>query len=144
MKKIDKDKFILSTGRELSFCKGIIGINEQLEDIYEGYDGSIELKSFDFDKKVIEKINYTPKEITEICDYAIDLWQKMKEKYTGVTQYKDEFCEVMMPYLQKLIRDIVNIETSGLSGYPRRVSFPKITKITISKKGITREYIDEI
>lgn len=137
MKKIEKHKFILSTGRELSFYNGIIGINEELEDIYEGYDGSIELKSFDFDNDVVEKINYTLEEIVEICDYAIDLWVKMKEKYKVnynrdiVTPGGVGGSREIIP--TKITKDVVNVATFGGDVKSERVSFPKIT---ISKKDL--------
>ncbi len=87
MIKTEDHKIILSSGREISAYKSILGINHELRDIYEGKDGSLELFSTEYVTTVgkgteeIEIPNFTPEEITEICDYAIGLWQKMKEKY---------------------------------------------------------------
>lgn len=83
MKKIEgTNGFELSSGKVISFFEGIVGINDELNEIYEGYDGRLDLLMSEWqDKEVVEVLQYTPEEITEICDYAIGLWQKMKEKY---------------------------------------------------------------
>lgn len=82
MIKVKDYTMILSSGREISVNKGILGINHKLDRIYDGYDGDINLFMTEWkDNDAVEVLQYTPEEITEICDYAIGLWRKMKEKY---------------------------------------------------------------
>lgn len=81
MKKISDYEFELSTGKTLRAYKGIFGINEELTEIFEGYDGIIHLTEYDFETEANVPL-YTPEEITEICDYAINLWTQLKDKYT--------------------------------------------------------------
>ncbi len=61
------DIFIMeSTGREIDANCCILGISPNL-DIYEGYDGNIDIK------------NLVPSEREEMADYMIGLWTKFKK-----------------------------------------------------------------
>lgn len=77
---IQENKFILSSGREINAYKNVIGINPELEEIFDGYDSRLDLKEYDYDTDT-ETMNFTPEEIAEICDYMLGLWATMKEKY---------------------------------------------------------------
>lgn len=81
MNRLNKEGsiFVLSSGKEVSAYKGIFGLNENLDKIYDGYDGDINLTEYDYELNK-EILNYTPEEICEICDYMIDLWSQMKKK----------------------------------------------------------------
>ena len=62
------DDYKLSTGKELSANRGIIGIDPLLN-ISEGYDGEID-----------DDYLLTKEEKIEVADYMISLWEKYKEK----------------------------------------------------------------
>jgi len=83
MKQIDRDNFELSTGRKIYANQGIFGLNNILDDIYNGYDGHLSIVSFDYEIEN-DVVNYSAEEIAEICDYMIDLWSQMKEKFYKV------------------------------------------------------------
>lgn len=63
-----------STGRVVSANNGIVGLNEKLEEVFEGYDGSIE----HYYKPPEERL--TPEERRELADYMIALWNKYADE----------------------------------------------------------------
>ncbi len=74
MKLIDKDSYLLSTGKTIHPNKGIIGLTEVEEfKIYEGYDGT-----WTTEDEVVEKefIDLTNEELKEIAFYMAELWDK--------------------------------------------------------------------
>ena len=62
------DNYKLSTGKELSANRGIIGIDPLLN-ISEGYDDGID-----------DDYLLTKEEKIELAEYMISLWEKYKEK----------------------------------------------------------------
>jgi len=82
MKKKDTDSniFILSTGREISANRGIIGLSEPGKDgeweISEGYDGEI-FSTWDDWRNEGDRL--APGEQREIAEYMINLWKRFRE-----------------------------------------------------------------
>jgi len=77
MEKTDDSYFVLSTGKQIYAYDGVIGLNEEMEYIHNGYDGSDCIIGDEYSSS-----EFTPAEIVEICDYMIDLWNKLKIKHT--------------------------------------------------------------
>jgi len=74
MKLINKNEYLLKSGKVISPYCGIIGISESDMDkeqliIYEGYDGTI------FDEIVDSDAGLTKKELKEIALYMSKLWE---------------------------------------------------------------------
>jgi hypothetical protein len=75
MKKIDNGMFELSSGKQFYAYENILGINEKMEYLHNGYDGCDNIVNDEYSTS-----EFTPDEIIEICDYMIDLWTKLKDK----------------------------------------------------------------
>lgn len=79
MELVNRDEYILSTGKKIMPHKGIIGLTEEGGEfkIYEGYDGSWiaenEIKGTGYTKDDIELTN---EELKEIALYMSELWRK--------------------------------------------------------------------
>jgi hypothetical protein len=69
----DKDELVFSTGTRIYANRGIVGIGPKL-DVYEGYDGGISAVAR-------HTTNFTPEEWSELADYAISQWQRLKDLY---------------------------------------------------------------
>lgn len=75
-----RDWFRLSSGREFYANCHIIGLVKEHDgqfEVHEGYDGSIDLKSYGDDP------DWTPAECAELADYMIALWAEFKAKHGG-------------------------------------------------------------
>ena len=77
----NKDKLILSNGREIYANLGIVGLNDELATIYEGYDGEIQWDIFKRNNE--NKYDLKDNEIIEICEYMIDLWTNLMRGIQG-------------------------------------------------------------
>lgn len=70
--KLERDSYILSTGRRISANRGILGITASAHDaarLFEGYDGDV-TPSGDSDD-----VPFSSDERHEIADFMIALWQ---------------------------------------------------------------------
>jgi hypothetical protein len=79
--KIEKDTITFSSGRTAYANRGIVGINPNLS-VHEGYDGSIPWPVPEWwgteHPEWIDQNTLTSKDMVELADYMIDLWQKFK------------------------------------------------------------------
>lgn len=76
MKYIGKNKFILSSGKEIYANNGIIGISEDSLGIYHGYDGDIFYPLEEWEKEEEKKPYLNTSELKEICLYMENLWKR--------------------------------------------------------------------
>ena len=76
--RIEGDDIVFKSGRRVeSACNmGIIGLSPELDDITEGYDGSICML---VNGKSECMPVYSREERCEICDYMIKLWKNAKK-----------------------------------------------------------------
>ena len=73
MKQTGESQYTLSTGTVFYANRGIIGTGPgEYDEMTEGYDGHCD-----------EGVHppFTAPERVEICDYMIDRWTKLREKY---------------------------------------------------------------
>lgn len=75
---IKGDKLIFSTGKIVYANKGIVGLTEPDDEFgwraWEGYDGGISLDKL------------TKKEIIELANYMIDLWEIVRSVEKGMEE----------------------------------------------------------
>lgn len=83
MIKKERDKFLLSTGKEIDVAFGIFGLDEPEEgedwSISEGYDGTVWTYPWDAEL-VYNQYDLTKEEVSEIADYMINLWTRFKKE----------------------------------------------------------------
>lgn len=82
MKDID-DGFELSSGRRIRARMGVLGLNADLNDLYEGYEGYAN-EALPPDNTDIEPADawtvLTEEERREIADYMIALWERFAKE----------------------------------------------------------------
>ena len=69
--RVNGERFIFSTGKEVYANNGIIGLCEPGKwgwDVTEGYDGGIDMDDFTKEEKI------------ELADYMLSLWQRFKDE----------------------------------------------------------------
>jgi hypothetical protein len=79
MKKIDKETYRLSSGREFYANGGLVSLAQNDDgtfEIREGYDGSVDIEANEYDD---EQKAWSPEERRELADYMIALWTSFKE-----------------------------------------------------------------
>jgi hypothetical protein len=79
--EVNGETFTFSSGKEIAANKGIVGINPDLE-IYDGYDGQIEVFAYSFEKDSMEP-TLTPEEALELSRFMVELWQGFAQKFTS-------------------------------------------------------------
>lgn len=73
MRSLSKNSFVLSTGKEFSANRLIIGINPDL-DVFEGYDGDLQDWFIDDDFSAGPQFTYNERIEISLC--MINLWRR--------------------------------------------------------------------
>ena len=78
--KPDGEGFVLSTGRTFYANQLILGLSPTSDEIYEGYDGTVEASRERWGRSPDEvdegeEPPFTPAERQEIAGYMIELWR---------------------------------------------------------------------
>ena len=76
-KMSDDDEIKLRSGREIYAHGGILGISPDLG-VTQGYDGRIIMVRPDVRTLAPQFAAATPDEVNELCDIAINRWQRLK------------------------------------------------------------------
>lgn len=69
----NRSEYVLSTGKRFYSNGPMLGLNADLTEITEGYDGQVWADGDTW---------FTPAELCEIADHEIERWQRFKEKHT--------------------------------------------------------------
>ncbi len=69
---LDNDKFILSTGKSFAAYENVIGLSPGKNNLYEGYDGTIDHENWDVESRL------TKEEKLEIAEFMIHAWINYK------------------------------------------------------------------
>lgn len=81
MKRIDPDRYELSSGRKFYANNGCIGIDPDStgngDSVGEGADDSIRVRGYDWESP--SEFDWTVAERHELADFMIDLWTKWKQ-----------------------------------------------------------------